>query len=130
MREILFRGKWVFSDEWIEGLLCRNIYEQLCIQQPGKGSCCIVHPDTVGQFTGLTDKHGKKAFEHDITEDGWGRRWIIFACDGGFGIRRNSEWLRNDPIYNALADAQNAAWFKDNHTIIGNIHDNPESVEG
>ena len=141
MREITFRGKRIDNGEWVEGYISEhtmiphdmNPYIGWVIECKPKEiyehDWYEVIPETVGQYTGLTDKNGKKVFEHDVTEDAWGRKWIIFACAGGFGIRRNSEWLRNDPIYNALADSQNAAWFKNNHTVIGNIHDNPEMLK-
>ena len=68
MREILFRGKNLDNGEWVEGYLeyyysndgCRRL--SCYISQWGR---CMhkVNPATIGQFTGLLDKHGKRIFE-------------------------------------------------------------------
>ena len=145
MREILFRGKRIDNGEWIEGylLLCD---ERVFILPWGVVGCwhfdwlkkgeyifgkfIEVIPETIGQYTGLTDENGKKAFSHNITEDTWGRRWVVFDTPGGFGICRVAEWIRNGgETYNGLSERQNAEWFKENHSIIGNIHDNPELLK-
>ena len=60
MREILFRGKRTDNGKWTEGFLV-----DLC--HIGNWVLCEpIHPETVGQFTGLTDKNGRKIFEGDI----------------------------------------------------------------
>ena len=128
----LYRGKRKYNGEWIEGNLLAPNYlcDDWCICPNLLLVAIEVDPDTVGECTGLRDENGKLAFEHDITEDRQGRRWVIFRCPGRFGICRIYEWTRNSQmIYNALADAQNAAWFRENHTIIGTILDNPELLK-
>lgn len=131
MREILFRGKRIDNGEWVEGDFLAPVFEGIpWILPRGEGEEVKVDPSTVGQYTGLCDKNGKKAFSHDITKDFWGRVWVIFDCPGGFGICTRDEWTENNgEVYTALSDHQNSEWFKENHAIIGHIHDNPELLE-
>lgn len=69
MREILFRGKRVDNGEWIEGSLIKTCGLCLIFSDTTK-ECCVVLNDTVGQFTGMLDRNGKKIFEGDLIQFG------------------------------------------------------------
>lgn len=129
MREILFRGKRIDNGEWIEGgFRCEKIGNYLVAafisESLGHGVCNIhrVDPYTVGQYTGLTDKNGKKIFEGDIvgilTENE--EIGVVEYEDGGFLVS---------------ADVFFCVDFHSNINgndleVIGNIHDNPELLKG
>lgn len=126
MREILFRGKSLDkSGEWVLGSLIHrtDFYGDPCddyfILYGGEFDCDYydsdrVNPETVGQFTGLTDKNGKKIFEGDILkwdDIEWGSEHLELV-----------EW--NYSLFSIRKDDWNE-WCE----VVGNIHDNPELLK-
>ena len=143
MREILFRGKRTKSREWVYGFYCRSTTkdsEYVIIRNITDMQPYPVIPETVGQFTGLTDKNGKKIFEGDILQ-----KWDVdydkcielnyiydeepmnatkkdVATMGRFPVY----WLRNESFGYEGDDLESPNDWE----IIGNIHDNPELLKG
>ena len=127
MREILFRGKTTLDNEWVIGA---GVYKSeghtwiitddiTKTENRGTGSDAI-NPETVGQYTGLTDKNGKKIFEGDIVKTShWNGRieWCNF--DASFVVHCEGTFVTQ----NTLAGHANLE-------VIGNIHDNPELLKG
>lgn len=137
MREILFRGKRVDNGEWVEGDLLRSrgkcyIHEHIDpFDYLGELSGFIkmyeVIPETVGQYTGLTDKNGKKIFEGDIVRnnkygednDTYDYYSTIFS-NGSF----RAQYLDNLKYTPKIYDI-----YFEGYEVIGNIHDNPELLQ-
>ena len=139
MRDILFRGKRIDNGEWVEGYYYKAKYYRsdneltdfITIPHPEtehKGSDhIIVIPNTVGQYTGLTDKNGKKIFEGDILQfdyEGKGRgvngKGTVIFENAKFGVKWgwHNEFVCLDGFANTTLE------------VIGNIHDNPELLGG
>lgn len=116
MREILFRGKRKDNGEWIYGDLVHwwgRHNTKPDIQIYNNIQRFNVIPETVGQYTGLTDKNGKKIFEGDVVI--WcGIKGIVVWEGHKFYIKSNLLWDFSDD---------------DCIEIIGNIHDNPELLK-
>lgn len=140
MREILFRGKEDNSNSWRFGIPMKLDAEDACIIESlfrcEEYMCCganmiYVEPETIGEFTGLTDKNGAKIFEGDILDTPNGK-WLVVAVRGGFGVVRRSFMSDYDAkmgFHSGLSEPQNTAYTEENAEVIGNIHDNPELLE-
>lgn len=127
MRDILFRGKRKKDGKWVYGnyAVTDNNGKQHFVLK-NKAFEFEVDPKTVGQYTGLTDKNGKKIFEGDILRVAYHPEQdvIIEWSDGCFGFRRANK--PKDRVYSTVRYMQNAM---SRLKIIGNIYDNPELLE-
>ena len=136
MREILFRGKRTDNDEWIKGYLHKTYgvgkgYRAYAIQvQDIDTYMCRPHshevqPETVGQFTGLIDKNGKKIFEGDILKGLFRFSMPVYSIvsfnDGAFGLLWYREGVETFWAFTSICNVE--------YEVIGNIHDNPELLE-
>ena len=145
MREILFRGQMRKKGEKVrlDGSPVDGIWVFGGVTQFNRGGAIIyqtepriekfpVHGDTVGQYTGLTDKNGRKIFEGDIVNlkgnpayPSWGivdYNALIVYSDGAFSAIDGTEEDHGSRRYNftrAELDVE----------VIGNIHDSPELLE-
>ena len=132
MREILFRGKREYTGEWIEGYLYITQRGQCEISRYSKSYDCerytsVVIPSTVGQYTGLTDKNGKKIFEGDIIDTPDRLVKVVwFVGNAQFDLH----FIRyKDEVAITKFKGIHMYDLKE-YEVIGNIHDNPELLEG
>ena len=130
IREIIFRGKRVDNGEWVEGyyVSISETYHYILTGNPvvEPGKIDVEHykviPETVGQYTGLTDKNGKRIFEGDIIQS---------VETGGTGI---FQWFPEHSAFMVWCISSNEIGFlyecSSIMEVIGNIHDNKELLKG
>lgn len=126
MREILFRGKRVDNGEWVYGYFVKMLWEYIIIPLEDENTVYPVEPETVGQYTGLTDKNGKKIFEGDIVEID-----SIYGTIQPKPIRFEIEWEESSGFYPLTVCRDGGDYFIDTDycEVIGNIYDNPIKYE-
>lgn len=149
MREILFRGKRLNNGEWCYGSYLflhispvdwtgakRGKPEDVHYIVNDQDINYAVYPSTIGQYTGLTDKNGKRIWEGDILHiakiaDGLGG---YYQPPLDYPVNVVVKWdlcawmwetLCQDKRYIAFPDA----WCHYECEVIGNVHDNPELLE-
>ncbi len=138
-REILFRGKHVDNGEWVEGFLSKsrgmNRQLQYCIDHEEQGVMLssIIDFETLGQYTGLTDKNGIKIFEGDVVRqysEGLDNEYLYdeYSSDIGrvFWYQGQARFLRTSKLF--PDDCPTMCDYGE-YEVIGNIHDNPELLE-
>lgn len=132
-REMLFRAKHIHAMDsnehlngtWVHGYLSDKDY----IYDKSLDGEFLVDENTICQYTGLTDKNGKKIFEGDIVRYGeicgevkFGlheSNWQICKYNQGFFVTFPKEYfLRNELGY-----------WRNKIAVVGNVFDNPELLE-
>ena len=129
-REILFRGKRESDGKWLYGLYSDHFVHGTdfpCIMplrmEKDDGDWAVLR-DTVGQYTGLTDKNGTKIFEGDIVKDEqsgyeYGIKWFSeYAC---FALANKNGHMEYD--------VDEFEMLVNDLIVIGNIHDNLELLK-
>lgn len=131
MREILFRGKCVeigiYYKRWIEGFYGEDNGKAFIAHNTDFGLVgSVCDPDTIGQYTGLTDKNGTRIFEGDIINGD--SEYFTYSHPYGTIVYDSGEFLI--AFDEAFEDVENLGAWANDIEVIGNVHDNPELLKG
>lgn len=155
MREIEFRAKAINRErgreyrtkykngDWVYGLLTRHKdpeFPKICAEMTNTDgvSGIDVDEDTLCQYTGLTDKNGKKIFEGDIIyleeEKMYGKvcfergQWYVYWYGLIYkeGIGDVFDIVNENPLQDELLTDEGKIWLE----IVGNVLDNPKLLQG
>lgn len=134
MREILFRAKAINRDsgyyrtkykngDWVYGLLTQPYNERYDLPAEMTNTSGVsgieVDYESIGQYTGLTDKNGVKIFEGDILrDDDTEENGVVVFKEGEFCV------VFDNVITHGILAITYRCYIK------GNIHDNPELIGG
>lgn len=139
MRTIKFRGRHLCGQWYYGNLIVRetdspvtetpHAYKCVMVGEVEDGSEEEVEEETVGQWTGLLDKNNKEIYEGDIvkTKGGWGGI-VLWNSRGYFYIKDGSYYEDEEPDLSPIGSL--LCCERKQLEIIGNIHDNPELMEG
>lgn len=123
---------WAYKDGWVYGQLARNAYRMAWIIGPitewdedpiypiYPGYWIPVDPETVGQYTGVTDKDNNKIFEGDLYRSDIGYIFEVVyleseACFAGVPVKEPESWVFLEDVAGMER--------------VGNKWDNPELLE-
>lgn len=151
MREILFRGKNIYTGEWVIGEYTWKNNSNPVICYKGKSQkenneieyFIEVDEKTFGQYTGLKDRYDKPIYEGDIVQSvSWNefftngvgeplealqRKMVIVFYQGAFCMLEKHPFDVNVTYWDLRSNSQFSV--SGDLEVIGNIYDNPELIE-
>ena len=138
MREILFHGKCnevgKYNGQWIEGFYGEDDGKPIIARSTDHGLIgYFCEPDSIGQYTGLTDKNGRKIFEGDIIHLEYSQVFFggVYFGEYTAEVPYKEGCFITDGINNGdEIETPLSGFNNDEVEIIGNIHDNPELLGG
>ena len=145
-REILFKAKRIDNGEWVEGNLLvteEKAYividaETMSMDNENTDLYAIewyeVDKDTICQYTGLTDKNGRKIWENDVVSTSVGNALVTYVTEKMYNNKFNTGFIVNfaddKSNYNYRHDLVYWNKFDFECGVIGNCFDNPELLGG
>jgi uncharacterized phage protein (TIGR01671 family) len=128
-REIKFRGKEFETGQWIEGSLTTypKHYPNIILVEDAepipRETTYVVFPETVCQFSEITDKNGNSIFEHDLI--------LIHDSESSYQFTVEVLFHKGMFCYKNKACGFTPLWYvSDRCEVIGNVFDNPELLKG
>jgi uncharacterized phage protein (TIGR01671 family) len=130
-REIEFRGRTA-KGEWVYGYHAKfrnyknEVYSAIIPKDEETGEAYMedlhpVIPETVGQYTGIKDKHGKKVYEGDIVKTKYGRLCRVVKVSLPSYVGWDLEVFDENNALTTKKPDEYDLYYKDNLEVIGNI---------
>lgn len=149
-RKILFKAKRKDNGKWVEGYYCKLDETTYCISEdyerhpvpthhyilqetmtdwglPNKFYQFEIDPDTICQYTGLTDKNGKKIWENDICDRKEKHPEIVTYNKGDWQL--DYSYALGKEKHFSACNLGFYACERECVEVIGNVFDNPELLE-
>ena len=121
------KGKWIEGNyNKVEELNTKNIYEYFIVEVDANGSQYKVIPETVGEYTGKTDKYNRKIFEGDICGCFCNTQiFVVKYCEERCG------YFFDDCVTSGYSQPAPECLgnLVDTIEVIGNIFENPQLIQ-